>query len=144
MPKKKIPDLQFEIIQQPSNLLYLTVIEYKRENFLTVVDNITEDEVIAFVLDVAEQEGITLQQFLSIANRWYYSDSKNHPLSIEFAKHGLTPTVAPMIKSFDLNCVSRIIGYPFVYKLLMKRVKRRRVVQIPDTIEIRLKSAKQD
>lgn len=139
MTKKKIPPLQFEIVQERSNLLFLSVIEYKRENYLTIIDNISPTEVTAFVLDYAEQEGINTKDFLSLANLWYYRNSHKHPFSIEIAKNNLTSQMGQIIKTFDINFISRIVGCPFFYNMMTKKVKRRRVIAIPEGIEIKLK-----
>jgi len=139
MAKKKIPPLHFEIVQERSNLLFLSVIEYKRENYLTVIDNITPTEVTAFVLDYAEQEGISIKDLLSVANLWYYGNSHKHPFSVEIAKKDLTAKVGPMIKTFDIGFISRVVGCPFFYNMMVKKVKRRRVIAIPEGVEIKLK-----
>jgi hypothetical protein len=139
MTKKKIPPLQFEIVQDRSNLIYLSVIEYKLENYLTIIDNISDNEITAFVLDYAEQEGINIKEFLSIANLWYYKNSNKHPFSVEIAKHDLTHKIGKIIKTFDISFVSRVIGCPFFFNMATKKIKRRRVIPIPECVEIKLK-----
>lgn len=141
MAKKRIPPLQFEIVQERSNLLFLSVIEYKRENYLTIIDNISPYEITAFVLDYAEQEGINIKEFLSIANRWYYGSSHKHPFSVEIAKHNLTNRIGQIIKTFDVGFISRVVGCPFFYNMMVKKVKRRRVVAIPEGVEIKFKKS---
>lgn len=141
MTKKRIPPLEFEIVQERSNLLYLSVIEYKRSNYLSIIDNVTPDEITAFVLDYVQQEGISIRDFLSMANLWYYKSSSKYPLSVELAKHGFTERIAPMVKTFDISYVSRVVGYPFSYNLIAKKVKRRRVAVVPECVEIKLKKS---
>lgn len=141
MTKKKIPPLQFEIVQERSNLIYLSIIEYKRENYLTIIDNISDNEITAFVLDYVEQEGINIKDFLSIANLWYYENSHKHPFSVEIAKKDLTPRIGQIVKTFDINFISRVVGCPFFYNMAVKKVKRRKVVAIPEGVEIKLKKS---
>ncbi|MEM2159487.1 MAG: hypothetical protein QXN55_00880 [Candidatus Nitrosotenuis sp.] len=139
--KKRIPPLQIEFLQDRTNLFTLSLIEYKRENFLTVIDNITTSEIGAYVLDYAAQSNVDIQQFMRIVNVWFYKSSSSYPISIEIAKLGLTGILANMYRSFDVNFVARVLGNPFKYDLSQpKRVKRRRVIPIQEGIPIRLKN----
>jgi hypothetical protein len=91
-------------------------------------------------LDYAEQVNIPVPDFLSVVTRWFYSKSEAHPLSVEIARQGLTESLAPIYRTFDTTYVARIIGNAFVYdKMNKSKVRRRRVVPIPEGIAIRLK-----
>jgi hypothetical protein len=138
--KKKIPALVIEHVKEPVNLFYLSIIEYKRENYLTVIDNITKSDVSAFVLDYTNQEKINTLDFLSLVNNWFYQSAHLHPLSFELSKHGLSDVMAPLYRTFELNSVSRIVGHPFSFNLEpSSKVKRRKVSITPSTVEIWLK-----
>ncbi len=141
MAKKKIPNLIIEQITDKANLYYLSLIEYKRENYLVVIDNITSDEISAFVLDYISQEKIDMRHFLSVVNHWFYKSANKHPLSFEIAKLGLTSKLSSLYKTFDINFVSRVVGHPFSFNLESKtKVKRRKAIPIPSSVEIRFKS----
>ena len=103
MAKKKIPPLVIENVKDRANLYYMSLIEYKRESYLAIIDNITTDEISAFILDFAHQEKVNMQNFLSIVNHWFYKSAHKHPLSFEIAKLGLTAQLSPLYKSFDIN-----------------------------------------
>lgn len=138
--KKKIPPLHIEHVKDNVNLYYLSLIEYKREKYLTVIDNIMPHEVSAFVLDFAEQEKINLVNFLSLVNNWFYKSAHLYPLSFELSKHGLTQYMSPLYRTFDKNFISRIVGRPFEFNMEPNtKVKRRKVTPIPPTVEIHLK-----
>jgi hypothetical protein len=140
MSKKKAPPLILEELQDQSNMIYLTLIEYKKEKYLTIIDNISGSEISAFVLDYAAAEGIDTKLIMSIANIWYYKSSEKYPLSFEFAKLGVKNTMAPILRTFSLDYVSRMIGKIFVYDIDAKpKIKRKRVNLIPSSIEIKLK-----
>ena len=140
MTKKKIPPLILEHTYNRSNLIFLTMVEYKRENYLVIVDNITDDELTGFILDSAEAEHIDVGDILNIAIKWFYSASDKYPLSVEFSKHGLSGYVAPILKSFNTQYVSRIIGKCFSYDVNKKpKIKRKKVVSIQQGIEIKFK-----
>lgn len=140
MAKKRIPELKIEEVNGRGNFIYLSLIEYKREEYLCVIDSVKSNEIGAYVLDYAEQENIDLSQFFKLATLWFYAKSDIHPLSVDFAKKGLTEWVGPIYKTFDTTYVSRIIGQAFTFENLDKnRVRRRRVVPIPEGIEIHIK-----
>lgn len=140
MSKKQIPELKIEMVNDNSNLIYLSLLEYKRETYLCIIDQTSENEIGAYVLDFAEQENINVSNFLSIVTRWFYSKSDKHPLSVEIAKHGLTDILAPIYRTFDEPYVSRIVGNAFFHNQPRKsKIRRRRVVSIPECVTIRLK-----
>lgn len=140
MAKKKIPELKIELVNDQANLLFLSLLEYKRETYLCIIDNITPTEIGAYVLDYAEQEGIPVGQLLSRVIEWFYARSEKHPLSVEISRLGLTEKMAPIYKTFDATYVSRIVGQSFSYDSMLKsKVKRRRVIPIPEGIAIKLK-----
>ena len=142
MAKRKIPELKIEHVTEGANLKFLALLEYKREQYLVIVDNITPTEIGAYVMDYADQESIPVNEFLSIVTRWFYGNSERHPLSVEIARHGLTERIAPIYRTFDAQFVSRIIGNAFTYsKMNASKVRRRRVVPIPAGVEVRLKKA---
>lgn len=140
MSKKKVPELKIEPICGRGNLHYLALVEYKREQYLCLIDNIKSSELGAYVLDYAEQENIDMKKLFSAVNLWFYSQSDSIPISVEFARHGLSEWVAPIYRTFDTTYVSRIIGKTFSYESQTKtKVRRRRVVAIPEGIAIRMK-----
>lgn len=142
MAKKKVPELKLELINDRGNLIYLSLVEYKRECYLCVIDNITDEGISAFVLDYAEQENVKIPAFLSLVTEWFYKSSDKYPLSVEVAKRNLTEQIAPIYKTFDSTYVSRIIGHAFSYTgLQQNKVKRRRVIPIPEGIPIKLKKS---
>lgn len=137
---KKIPPLVLENLDSNENHAYLTLIIYKKQKYLVVVDNIVNEEISAFVLDNISSEDIDTQWFISVCNLWFYSSSEKYPLSFEFAKLGQLDKVKTIIKTFNINSVSRIIGRIFMYNIQNKpKVKRRKIIPVPDYIEIKLK-----
>jgi len=144
MPKKRIPDLAVERAEDTGNYFFLSVLEYRRVNYLVVVDNISEDEVGAYVLDYAQQEGMDLKQLMSLITLWFYRGSDEYPLSFEFSRLGVANRTNRIYKTFELAHVTRLIGRDFVFDLLgTPKVRRRRVSRIPAGVEIKLKRASQ-
>jgi hypothetical protein len=137
----KPPPLIFEPISDTLNQIFLTLIEFKKVKYLTIVENVIDEEIHAYVLDQLEAEGIDQAWFLSIATKWFYSASERYPLSFEFTKHGQGDMVKKALKTFNMNSASRVIGKLFVYNMNGKpKVRRRKVQPLPAMLEVKLKS----
>jgi len=142
MAKRKVPGLIVERAEDQGNYYFLSVLEYRRENYLVIVDNITDEEVGAYVLDYAQQEGMNLRDLISIVTLWFYRGSNRYPLSFEFSRLGISPATNRIYKTFELAHVTRLIGKDFRFDLhSVPKVKRRRVNKIPAGVEIKLKRA---
>ena len=138
--KKRIPSLVVERAEDQGNYFYLSVLEYRKQNYLVVIDNITDDEVQAYVLDVAPQAGIDVKQLISVITYWFYKGSGRYPLSFEFSRLGISPMTNKIHRTFELAHVTRLIGKDFVYLLSAPpKIRRRRVNKIPAGVEIKLK-----
>ena len=125
----KIPPLVFEHVEEELNYVFLTLIEYKRVKYLTIVENLIDDEIHAYSLDNLTAEGIDYNWFMGVAIRWFYSASDRYPLSFEFTKIGQGDIVKKVLKTFNINSASRIIGKLFVYNTQVKPKIRRRKIQ---------------
>lgn len=136
----KAPPLVFEELQDELNCVFLTLIDYKRVKYLTIVENVIDDEIHAYVLDLLPAEDVDPQWFMSVATRWFYSSSERYPLSFEFAKLGKGDVIKKALKTFNINSASRVIGKLFTYNVMAKpKVRRRKVQPLPECIEIKLK-----
>lgn len=145
MAKKRIPSLIVEFASDSGNLYYLSVIEYRRQNYLCIIDNISSEEIGAYVLDFAPQEKIDLKQLMTVITYWFYRGSYSYPLSFEFSRLGITPAANRIYKTFELAHVTRLIGHDFRYDFESPpKIRRRRVSLIPAGTEIRLKRSAED
>ena len=133
----KAPPLIFEVLEDVQNLQFLTLVEYKRVRYLTIIENVIDDEIHAYVLDQLSAEGINQEWFMSVATIWFYGASDKYPLSFEFAKINQSDVVRRVLKTFNLNSTSRVIGKLFTYPINVKpKVKRRKVNFIPETNDV--------
>ena len=142
MSKKRVPALIVEHACDRGNLMFLSVLAFRRENYLVIIDNITDDEVGAYVLDFAQQEGLDLKQLISVVTTWFYRASYRYPLSFELSRLGLAHHTNRIYKNFELAHVTRLIGNDFRYDLKSTpKVRRRRVSMIPAGVEIKLRKS---
>lgn len=138
----KTPPLVFEHLEDELNYAFLTLIEYKRVRYLTVVENVVNDEIHAYVLDNLTAEGLDQQWFMSVTTRWFYGASDRYPLSFEFTKLGQGDVIKKVMKTFNINSTSRVIGKLFVFDTGVKpKVKRRKVQQHVERETVKFKQA---
>lgn len=138
--RKKIPPLAIDYVIDDTNLHLLSIIEYKRNEYIGIIDNVTSSTVKVYLMDHDKPNSLSSNELLSQAIYWYYQSSAKHPLSVELAIQGLSPLTSAMYRSFDINGISRIVGNVFEFPDLTKNiVKRRRVLPIQEGIEIKLK-----
>lgn len=139
--KKRIPPLIIDHHETINNLYLLSMIEYNRQEFTCIIDNITNTEVKAFVLDNhIAQQGISPEELISEAIFWYYDASAKYQFSMQLAKRGLSNLAIPFYKTFAINNIARVVGRVFYYPEHHKtKVKRKRVLPISEGIEIHLK-----
>lgn len=116
------------------------MLEHRRDRYLVIIDNISDEVITAYVLDYAQQEGVDLIAFINIAEEWL-RDGGGHPLSFELSRRGLTSAGRRIYKTFDLAYVTRLVGRSFSYDLTTPvRVRRRRASRVPAGVEIRPKA----
>jgi hypothetical protein len=140
MSKKKIPPLIIDRVMDESNLCFLSLVEYRRMEYIGIIDNITDTHVKIFALDFIRPNTIPRTLLLSTAIRWFYEYSDRKPLSIILSQMGLTHASSPLYKSFELNGISRIVGNPFSYRhFTEQKTKKKKVLSIPEGITVTFK-----
>lgn len=120
---------------------FITLIQYRQDHILTIIDNATEKEIRAFVLDLCGPSNINEEYIISIANEWFEKYREQYPLSFEFSKRGISGLVSPIYKKFSIDYVSRIIGPLYKFPMeLSEKVKRKRKKSLPVGIKISKKN----
>lgn len=142
MSKRKIPTLIIEHVSDRGNLHLLSLLEHRRDKYLVIVDNIDDENITAYVLDYAQQEGVDLRTFIGVAEEWLERSGGQYPLSFELSRLGLTEAARRIYKTFDLAYVTRLVGRSFSFDLTTPvRVRRRRASRVPAGVEVRPKSS---
>ena len=110
-----------------SGFPFITLIQYKKQPMLAIIDNVTESEVRAFVLDLCGPEHIDETLIMAIAQQWYNENKSNYPLSVEFSKRNVTSVTTRIYRVLNIEFISRIIGPAPKYPLTgIRNLKRRR------------------
>jgi len=116
---------------------FITLIEYRDKNILSIIDNSTDKMIKAYVLDLCNPENINEEVVIEVAKEWYENSRDRYPVSFEFSKKNIAGFVKPLYKSFAIGFVTRLIGpMPRFEMNEVKSIKRRRKKAIPVGIEI--------
>ena len=128
--RKSVPLIIEEHPQNYSGLPFITLIQYRKQPILTVVDNVDDTCVRAFVLDLCGPEHVSEELFINVVNQWY-TTSRHIPLSIFLSREGLTNLSSRIYRSLSTEFISRIIGpiqkYPFDTVVSIKRRRRKAI-----------------
>ena len=117
---------------------FITLIQYRKQPMLSIVDNATTEVIRAYVLDLCGPEKTDEELLISVAADWYTNNRANYPLSIEFSRRGMTSIASRVYRALNIEFVSRVIGPVPVYPMeAVRSVKRRRCKPISASVEIR-------
>jgi hypothetical protein len=104
---------------------------------LVVVDNMNNDTLKSYVLDLCGPECVGEELLLSVVSDWYDHNRHLYPISIEFSRRGIAGQVAKVYRTFNVEFITRIIGpiYKFPINEILS-IKRRRRKGLSDGIEM--------
>lgn len=116
---------------------FITLIQYRKHPMLTIIDNVTDDIIRAFVLDLCCPEKVNEELIIQATAEWYVNNRANIPVSVEFSRLGIAAVTSKIYRTLNVEFVSRVIGpvprYPMT---AVKSVKRRRRKLISSAIEV--------
>lgn len=120
---------------------FLTLIRYQEENYVCIVDNMIEGEIVAYVLDLCSKEFESNHQkqmeeaAILVAAEWFESSKDRHPISIAYSRKGMQSAMTRIVRRFPVEYVSRVIGPMPKYDMgSPTKVKRRKKKPIPKGI----------
>lgn len=139
MQKKSHPPLIIETHpKEYEGFPFITLIQFKTEHILCVVDNADDTYINAYVLDSCGSHGINEESLIEVIAFWSDYNKLKYPLSIEFSKRGLTKRMQALYKTFPIEFVSRVIGPLPSYPMTdVTKVRRRRKKQISPAVEVK-------
>lgn len=116
---------------------FITLVQYRKQPMLTIVDNATDDIIRAFVLDLCGPERVDEELIIRVVAEWYTTNRTNFPVSVEFSRLGLASVTSKIYRTLNVEFVSRVIGPVPRYPMsTVKSVKRRRRKPISDAVEV--------
>lgn len=116
---------------------FITLIQYRRNHVLAIVDNSDNQSIKSYVLDLCGPERVDEQKIIEIAAFWYKHHKTEHPLSVEFSRKGITGEAGRIYRTFNIEFVTRVIGpLPKFEMAETVRIKRRKRKAVPKGVEI--------
>lgn len=116
---------------------FITLIQYRKQPMLAIVDNIKDGTVFVFCLDLCEPSRVSEEMLISAAAEWYSSNRSKFPISVEFSQRGITPHTSRIYRALNVEFISRVIGPMPKYPMsTTKSIKRRRRKALPASVEI--------
>lgn len=117
---------------------FITLIQYNKKDFLTIIDNSDDSKVGAYVLDMCGPESVDEETVISIANHWYHNSKDRYPLSFEFSIQNMSHLTCRIFKTFSTDFITRIIGPMPSFNMEPKRnVRRRKRKEIPANMPVK-------
>jgi hypothetical protein len=135
--KKKVPLIVEPHPESYNGYPFITLIQYRNQHLISIIDNADEKTIKAFVLDLCGPENINEEVIIQVAGSWYENNHENYPISIEFSKLGITGETSKILRTFNIDSVSRVIGPIARFSMNAAiKVKRRKRRELPQGIEI--------
>jgi len=121
---------------------FITLIQHRNQHVLSIIDNASDKTIKAFVLDLCGPEKVNEELIIAVAAEWYIDGQGKYPISIEFSKRGLSHETSKILRSYNVDFVTRIIGpLPKFPMDEIRSVKRRRRKAVPAGMEVHKKIA---
>lgn len=106
---------------------FITLIQYNKQQLLTIIDNADETCIKAYVLDLCGPELVKEELILETANEWFINNRSKYPLSIEFSKNNVSEISSKIYRTFNIDFVTRVIGPITKFNMkATKSIKRRK------------------
>lgn len=119
---------------------FITLIQYRDQHMLAIVDNATEKQVKSFILDLCEPAKVDEESIINVAIDWFNNSRGKYPISFEFSRRGMTAETSKIYRTFNIEFVTRVIGpLPKFDMCEVHSVKRRRRKTVPPGMEIHKK-----
>jgi len=123
---------------------FITLIQYRKEHILTLIDNADAKTIKAYVLDMCGPANVNEELLISVAKIWHEENGLyRYPVSFTLSKYGIAGEASKIYRTFNIEHITRVIGpLPRFEMKEIKSVKRRRRKPVPPGVEIKNKVIK--
>jgi hypothetical protein len=123
---------------------FITLLQYRNNQLLSIIDNVTDKYVKSYVLDYCGPASVDEEQIISVATNWYTEYKDKYPISFAFSRLGISNDVSKIYRSLNIEFITRVIGpLPRFEMSEIHSIKRRRRKAIPSGMEIHKKLLKE-
>jgi len=136
--KNQVPLITEEHPDNYSGYPFITLIQYRDDDYLSIVDNFNKKIIGAYILDLCSAARVDEKQLISVAVEWYNNNRENFPISIEMSRRGMIKESHSIYRTFNVDYVKRVIGPLPQYKMTeVVNIRRRRKKGIPSGVEVK-------
>lgn len=116
---------------------FITLIQYRNQHLLALVDNADNKYIRSFILDFCGPARVNEEHLIEVATQWWEKSRERYPISFEFSRLGMTGEVSGIYKAFSTEYVTRVIGpLPKFQMSEIHSVKRRKRKSVPAGVRI--------
>jgi len=113
---KIVPIIKEEHGDNYSGAPYLTLVSYKHEPLVMIVDNYANKTLSGYVLDYCEAQMININTILKVAEVWW-EQKCIEPFSVSLSRAGIADSASLLYRSFQEQHIIRVIGPVPVFEL---------------------------
>ena len=114
---------------------FLTLLEYKNEYMITIVDNYLDKTINVYVLDYCNAENLNRDILILAAVDWWDNYKNQFPFSFYLSRNNLIEACSVVFRTFQTEHITRAIGPISIFKMdgvvSIKRRCKRDVTNIP-------------
>lgn len=116
---------------------FITLVQYDNKHLLTIIDNASEKQIKAYILDLCGPESIDEEQLVAVASHWYDNHRDRFPISFQFSRLGISDSTGKIYRTFNIEYVTRVIGpLPKFDMTTAPKIRRRRRKAVPPGVEV--------
>lgn len=116
---------------------FITLIQYRDEHILLIVDQVTPKRIEGFVLDLCGPTNTNEEFLITESAEWFEGHREQYPVSFYFSQQGLSKTFSEVYRSYPVEFVTRVIGHmPAFGAPATPTIKRRRRKPLSANIKV--------
>lgn len=116
---------------------FITLIQYRDDYTLLIVDNATEKVVEGYVLDLCGPAKVDEESVIIKTAEWFEGYREKFPVSFYFSQQGVSGKFCPIYRSYPTEFITRIIGPMPVFDMVEGiTIKRRRRKPLPAGLKV--------
>jgi len=116
---------------------FITLIQYRKTHYLTIIDNVTDKNFQLFVLDYCGPSKISEEAVITVAQDWWENKQEQYPVSFAFSIAGITNMTSMIYRTFNIEYVTRVIGPLVRFEMQeVQSIKRRKRKIVQPGVEV--------
>lgn len=117
---------------------FITLIQYRDQHILLIVDQLTPKTIEGFVLDLCGPSNTNEELLINTSAEWFENHREDFPVSYYFSQQGLSEGFSAVYRVYPVEFITRVIGTipKFGTPATTPTIKRRRRKHLSSNIKI--------